>query len=115
MAYSDKGKSITLKIIESTAGRIFCGIAVSPSGDFTGTIAGAGDTIIGYLQREGIPGEALPVMVDGISFAVAAAPIAPGDGVAIAADGRVTSTSGGTAGMALSRATAAGDLISVFR
>lgn len=79
----------------------------------------ATDVVIGVAQEEGNIGDEIRVMTSGVSFAIASAAINPGVGVNPTADGQVVAKVGtdhaeGQVGIALTKATAKGEFISVL-
>lgn len=110
MSYENPGKQISLK---STAA-IKKHLAVKMSGEEVVVTAAIGDRCIGFVQREGIATEVVPVMVDGITMAVASAAITAGVPVNGTADGEVVTATAAYCGIALKAATAKGDIIPVL-
>ena len=110
--YDIPGKCISLKApaaigkylpVKMTAD----GIAVATSGD---------NSVVGFVQREGIANEVLPVMIDGVSMGVASAAIAKGALVTPTTGGALVTASSDDVfvGVALEAATAANDIIPVL-
>lgn len=98
--YEIKGQIISLIAGEAiSADKKFMPVCISA--DNTCKIAGSSDKCVGYVQAEGKLGEAVPVMIDGVTMFKASGAVAAGAEVL-----------GG--GIALAAASDAGDIIPVL-
>ncbi len=109
--YEDPGKSISLRSTNAMTSKY---LAVKMSGDEIVLATSASDVIVGFVQREGIATEVLPVMINGISMAVAGAAIAAGSPICPTTGGKVITASGKFCGIALEAASADNDIIPVL-
>lgn len=109
--YEDPGKSISLKSTNNMTSKY---LAVKMSGNEIVLATAASDVIVGFVQREGIATEFLPVMINGISMAVAGAAIAAGSPICPTTGGKVTTAAGKFCGIALEAASNNGDIIPVL-
>ena len=109
--YEDPGKSISLRSANAITAKY---LAVKMSGDEIVLATSASDVIVGFVQREGIATEVLPVMINGISMAVAGALIAAGSPVSPTTGGKVITATGKFCGIALEAASKADDIIPVL-
>ena len=109
--YEDPGKCISLRSTNAMTAKY---LAVKMSGNAIVLATSASDVIVGFVQREGIATEVLPVMINGISMAVAGAAIAAGSPICPMAGGKVTTAAGKFCGIALEAASAANDIIPVL-
>jgi len=89
-------------------------LAVKMSGREIVLATSAADVIVGFVQREGIATEVLPVMVNGITMAKAGALIAAGSPICPTTGGKVITAAGKFCGIALEAASADGDIIPVL-
>lgn len=110
-AYENPGKCITLIATAAITAKY---TAVKMSGSEIVLATAASDVIVGFVQREGIAAEALPVMINGITMAVAGAAIAAGTPICPTTGGAVITASGKFCGIALEAATVAGEIIPVL-
>lgn len=85
MAYENKGQVISLQAAADTTRFT----AVKVSADDTFAAAGAGDTVIGFLQNTVVKDEAGGVLISGVTFANAGGTIAAGEEVMPATGGKV--------------------------
>lgn len=115
MSYEVPGFKIgTLTASADNSGNQFRYAKVSGSGTATVTAAPA-DVVLGVIQNKPKAGEAVDVMVTGISKVVAGAAVAAGAEVGSDAQGRAIAAATGARafGIALEAASAAGQLIAV--
>lgn len=98
--YEVKGQTISL-IAGEVIGVDKKFMPVYISADNTCKIVGSTEKCVGYVQAAGKLGEAVPVMINGVTMFKATAPVAAG-----------TEVTGG--GIALAAAAAAGDIIPVL-
>jgi len=114
MALELKGMTISLKASVDMTGKKY--VPVKVTGEHIFTPCAAAEQAVGFLQTEVKLGEAGQVMIQGITFAKAAAPIAAGVAVAVGANSTVATATVGqkVCGIALDAATAANDIISVL-
>ena len=109
--YDNPGKCISLK---STLAMTDKYLAVKMVGREIQLATSAADVVVGFVQREGIASEVLPVMINGISMAVAGDVIAAGSPICPTTGGKVITASGKFCGIALEAASASGDIIPVL-
>jgi hypothetical protein len=109
--YEDPGKCISLKSTNIMASKY---LAVAMSGDEIVLATSAADVVVGFVQREGIAHETLPVMVNGITMAIAGAAIAAGSPICPTTGGKVVTAAGKFCGIALEAASKADDIIPVL-
>ena len=109
--YDNPGKCISLKASAAIESKY---IAVKMQGNQIVPATGDSDVVIGFVQREGIASEALPVMVNGVSMAVAGGAITAGSPVCAATGGKIVTATGNFCGVALEEASAANDVIPVL-
>lgn len=112
MAYEIAGQRITLKLQDALEERY---VAVKVVGDDMIAPAAAGDIVVGFAQLPGRKDEGVPVQINGVTFAVASAAIAAGSQIIPAANGRVATGTTGVVGVALTSASAAGDIIAAVQ
>lgn len=117
MPNEDKGKTITLVAAAdySAAAARYFPVKVSGANEFTA--CAAGEKSIGFAQLPAKLAEADQIMINGITFATASAAIAAGADVAAAGSYKIRTNNGttdNTIGIALSAATADGDIIAVL-
>lgn len=108
--YENPGKQISLKTGDAIAKQI----AVKMVGNQIAPATSAADVVVGFVQREGIATEVVPVMVDGITMAKAAAAISAGSPVCPTTGGAVTTAAGKYCGIALEAASSANAIIPVL-
>lgn len=117
MSYENRGKTISLVADAAYTDRY---IAVKKTKktavDEQFTVCATGDVPVGILQDPTPAGKAVAVLINGVSFVKASAPIAAGDKVTTAAGGLAVTAGEDVVpyGTALNAATAAGDIISVL-
>lgn len=109
--YDNPGKCISLR---STVAMTDKYLAVKMSGSEIVLATSAANVIVGFVQREGIATEVLPVMVNGISMAKAGDAIAAGSPICPTTGGKVITAAGRYCGIALEAASAANDIIPVL-
>ena len=114
MAYEMRGKTITLIADAAYAYRYYPVQKTAVDEQFT--LCPVGEAPIGMAQYSTPADKAVMVMVDGISFATAAAEIPAGSPIAVAANGTVTvaATTAIPFGVSLNGAAVAGDMISIM-
>ena len=112
MSWDLRGKTISLKATNISAK--YKPVKVTAAETFD--LCSAGQAATGFLQNSVGAGEVGAVMVDGVTFAIASAPIAAGAKVAAAGSGKIRTVQGGDValGTALNPAGADGDIISVL-
>lgn len=115
MSYEMRGMCISLKASAKNDVR-YAPVKISAADTFA--VAGTADAadVIGFVQTQGVADEACPVMVNGVTFAVASAAITAGARVTAVDGGKVATATAKAAscGRALNAATKAGDVISVL-
>lgn len=109
--YENPGKCISLRSTNAMTDKY---LAVKMEGNAIVLATSASDVIVGFVQREGIATEVLPVMINGISMGVAGAAIAAGTPICPTTGGKVITASGRYCGIALEAASAANDIIPVL-
>lgn len=113
MSYEDRGKAITLLSARDIDVRYVAVKKTSNNEEFD--LCGADDVPIGILQTPTKKGTAGAVLINGVSFAIAADVIAAGAPVAPTTGGKIVAAGDAISfGTALNGATASGDIISVL-
>lgn len=91
------------------------GLAANTFAGFDGVTAAAGSRALGVVNDQFTAGELAAAVVQGTAIVVASGAITVGHDVQVGADGSaVAATTGTVVGVALTAATAAGDLIEVL-
>jgi hypothetical protein len=117
MPNEDKGKTITLTAAAdySAAAARYFPVKITGANEFTA--CAAGEKSVGFAQLPAKQYEADQIMINGITFAKASAAISAGADIAAAGTYKIRTANGTTdnvIGIALSAATADGDIISVL-